>query len=46
MKIKALMDFMNPEKARMKRERDYLNGSVSIHDLERRQRQIERGTFN
>jgi hypothetical protein len=26
-------------------ERDYLNASVSVSDLERRQREVERGLF-
>jgi Protein of unknown function (DUF3563) len=30
---------------REKTETDYLNGSVSLYDLERRQREIERGKF-
>lgn len=45
MNLKNIMDLINPEKQRAKRERSYLNGSVSLHDLERRQREIERGSF-
>lgn len=45
MNLKNIMDLMNPDKQRAKRERNYLDGSVSLHDLERRQREIERGAF-
>ena len=31
--------------SRLDQERDYLNNSVSIHDLERRQHEIESGKF-
>ena len=42
MNLKNIIDFMNPEKQRAKRENSYLHGSVSLYDLERRQREIER----
>ena len=45
MNLKNIIDLMNPEKQRAKREDSYLNGSVSLYDLERRQREIERGKF-
>lgn len=42
--FKSLISFRNvPSIAEI--ERDYLNASISLTDLERRQREIERGLF-
>ena len=45
MKNTFLGRFFAEKKPRMSPEMEYLNNSVSIYDLERRQREIDRGLF-
>jgi hypothetical protein len=45
MKRNILTRLFSGNKNRPSTEMQYLNGSVSIYDLERRQREVERGLF-
>jgi hypothetical protein len=45
MKAFGLMNLFAPNRSRQEREMAYLNQSVSMTDLERRQREIARGKF-
>ena len=45
MKKSFFKGIFNSDETRQERERQYLNQSVSIYDLERRQNEIARGLF-
>ena len=45
MKTTFLGKFFAEKKSRISPEMEYLNNSVSIYDLERRQKEIDRGMF-
>ncbi len=43
--MRLLTQFLNPERVRTERERAYMEHSVSLADVERRQREIDAGLF-